>query len=78
MLDERRVGYPDGVEDQHGVIRIIHDHMRHVKESGDEANIMMASFREQDVMEKQCVTPDAALKTVVQQIGAPVSCISRH
>lgn len=65
LLDERpAVSYPDGVEDRHGVIRIIYD-----RERQREGEILMASFREEDVLARACVTADASLKTVVSRTG---------
>lgn len=71
-LDERdSVTYPDGAEDKHGVIRIIYDRRRYVRKGG-EADILMASFREADVLAGRPVSADARFKVVVNRItGVP-------
>ncbi len=65
LLDERDgVSYPDGTQDQSGVIKIIYDHERYKR--GD---ILMASFTEEDVMAGKCVSPDARLKVLINTTG---------
>lgn len=61
LLDERKdVSYPDSVESEDGEIYVIYDHSRH----GDK-EILMARFREEDIMAGKCVTENAQLKIVV-------------
>jgi hypothetical protein len=68
LLDERKgVSYPDGVEDKNGVIRIIYDRNRYPQKES-EAEILMAVFREDDVLQGKCVTGDVALKIVINRI----------
>lgn len=61
MIDEREgVSYPDGAQDKEGIIRIIYDRNRY--EGGE---ILMAEFREEDVMSGACVSPGARLRVVI-------------
>lgn len=63
MLDERlEVSYPDGTQDDTGLIRIIYDHDRK-----GEREILLASFREQDVLAGRCVSADAKLRSRVSR-----------
>lgn len=65
LLDERDgVSYPDGVQDHKGVIHVIYDRERH--KAGE---ILMASFREEDVMAGKPCTPNAQLKQLVNRTG---------
>ncbi len=68
VLDERhKVSYPDGAEDRNGVIRIIYDLNRYVEKDGF-AEILMAAFREEDVLAGKAVSGDASLKMLVNRI----------
>jgi len=61
LLDERNsVSYPDGQQSDDGTIRIIYDYSR-----TGERHILMAAFREQDVLAKKLVSPDGALRQLV-------------
>lgn len=61
LLDERNsVSYPDGQQAADGTIRIIYDYDR----TGDR-HILMATFREQDIMAGKLVSPDAKLRQLV-------------
>lgn len=61
QLDERYgVSYPDGQQARDGLIRIIYDFSR----TGDR-NILLASFREDDVIAGKQVSPDFKLKQLV-------------
>jgi hypothetical protein len=63
MLDERvGVSYPDGTQDADNNLWIIYDHERY--KDGD---ILLARFREEDVLAGKCVTPDAALRIQVSR-----------
>jgi len=63
LLDERNgVSYPDGQQDQNGLIRIIYDYSR----TGDR-HILMASFREEDAAAGKSVTPAVQLRQLVSQ-----------
>jgi hypothetical protein len=63
LLDERNgVSYPDGQQTADGLIRIIYDYSR----TGDR-QILMASFREQDVAAGRDVTNAVRLRQVVSQ-----------
>jgi hypothetical protein len=65
ILDERLgVSYPDGIEDADGLIRVIYDRNR-----VEERDILIARFREADVLEGELVSPDAALRQTVSSIG---------
>lgn len=63
LLDERdNVSYPDGVEADNGLIYIVYDRERY---GGKE--ILLAVFREEDVLAGECVTETARLKVIVQE-----------
>lgn len=57
LLDERSaVSYPDGFEGPNGLIHILYDWNRHT-----DAEILLAKFREADILAGQLVSPDAKL-----------------
>jgi hypothetical protein len=61
MLDERLgVSYPDGQQTPDGLIRIIYDYNR-----VSDRNILMATFREEDVAAGKVVSHDASLRQIV-------------
>jgi len=63
MLDERQgVSYPDGQQDKDGLIRIVYDFDR-----TGARQILMASFREEDVWSGKADSPTVSLRTVVSQ-----------
>jgi hypothetical protein len=65
LLDERsRVSYPDAVQAPDGRIYLAYDYGRY--EAG-EKEILVSIFREEDVRAGQIISPDAALKLVVNQ-----------
>lgn len=65
LLDERdNVSYPDGAEDKNGIIRIIYDRERY-----KEGEILMAVFREEDVLGGKQVSGDFNLKMTVSKTG---------
>lgn len=67
LLDERgAVTYPDGFEAPDGLIRILYDWNRH-----GEGHILMASFRESDVLAGKLVSRDAKLRHLVNRPKAP-------
>jgi len=67
ILDERHaVSYPDGFEAPDGMINILYDWNRHT-----DAEILMAKFREQDVVAGQIVSPDAKLLMLVNKATGP-------
>lgn len=70
LLDERqRVSYPDGVEAPDGTIYIIYDFNRGDRWSeGDDREILMAVFTEEDILAGKCVTPQARLRQLVNKI----------
>jgi len=64
LLDGRDgVSYPDGVQDESGLIRIIYDHDRQ-----GAAEILMAAFREEDVLAGRLVSSDARLAALVDRL----------
>ncbi len=66
LLDERSgVSYPDGVQADDGVIWIVYDRDR----QGD-GNILMATFREDDVAAGRDVSGQVRLKQIVDSLGA--------
>ena len=65
LLDERmNVSYPDGVEGDDGLIRVVYDRERFTARE-----ILMAAFREQDVRSGKCVSAGARLAVVVNRAG---------
>ena len=65
LLDARRnVSYPDGVEAGDGRIFVIYD-----RERQKEREILLAVFREADVLQGRCVSADTRLKQVVNRAG---------
>ena len=65
LLDERvNVSYPDGVQGEDGVIRVVYDRERFTARE-----ILMAAFREEDVQAGKCVSADARLRVVVNRAG---------
>jgi predicted neuraminidase len=65
VLDGRGgVSYPDGVEDSDGLIRVIYDHERY-----KEGEILMASFREDDILAGNAVSSDCRLMQIVSKTG---------
>jgi hypothetical protein len=64
LLDERsNVSYPDGMQDQDGLIWIVYDRDR--QGSGE---ILMAKFREEDVTAGKNVTGAVSLKQVINKL----------
>ena len=65
LLDERdAVSYPDGVEDETGLIRIVYD-----RERKGAREILFAQFREEDVLAGKLVSSDAKLKRLINKAG---------
>ena len=65
LLDERqKVSYPDGVQDKDGVIWILYDRDRR----GD-ADILLARFREEDVIAGKNVSGAVVLRQVINSIA---------
>ena len=63
VLDERAgVSYPDGFESPDGLIHILYDRNRHT-----DAEILLAKFREKDVLAGKLVSRDARLKTLANK-----------
>jgi predicted neuraminidase len=63
LLDEREhVSYPDGIEGDDGIIRIIYDYSRH-----SEKEILMAAFTEEDVLAKEDVSGKVRLRVLVNK-----------
>ena len=71
LLDGRdAVSYPDGDQDTSGLIRVIYDRDRY-----KEGEIILATFREEDVLAREAVTGDCRLRQLVNRTGgvAPLS-----
>lgn len=69
LLDERNaVSYPDGFESPDGLIHILYDWNRHT-----DAEILMAKFREEDVLAGMIVSNDAQLRMLANKALLPVS-----
>jgi hypothetical protein len=63
LIDERAtISYPDGFESPDGVIHIIYDHNRYT-----DAEILMATFREDDVLSRQFRSPEARQRVLVNR-----------
>ncbi|MNI38279.1 hypothetical protein D3C73_924120 [compost metagenome] len=63
VLDERSdVSYPDGVEDQEGLIYVIYD-----REREKAKEILMAVFTEEDIEAGTCVSEYAVLQQLVNK-----------
>ena len=67
VLDERSsVSYPDGFEAPDGLIHILYDWNRHT-----DAEILMARFREADILAGKLVSTDAKLKMLANKSTGP-------
>ena len=67
LLDERAaVSYPDGFESPTGLIQILYDWNRHT-----DAEILLATFREADVLAGRVVSLDAKLRRLVNKATGP-------
>lgn len=67
LLDERSsVSYPDGFQAPDGLIHILYDWNRHT-----DAEILMAKFREEDVLAGKIVSPDAKLLMLANKATGP-------
>jgi predicted neuraminidase len=72
LLDERSgVSYPDGVQDADGLIRITYD-----RDRNGEGEILMASFREQDVAAGKDVSGKVSLKRVINRLNKPAHLLA--
>ncbi|MFN9266531.1 MAG: sialidase family protein [Acidobacteriota bacterium] len=68
LLDERPgVSYPDGVEDSAGLIRIVYD-----RDRGGAGEILLASFRENDVAQGRNASGQVRLKQLVNRLEKPL------
>jgi predicted neuraminidase len=67
LLDERNaVSYPDGFEAPDGLIHVLYDWNRHT-----DAEILMAKFREEDVLAGKIVSKDAKLLMLANKATGP-------
>jgi len=76
LLDERGgstigtvpggISYPDGVQDEQGLIWIVYDRNRQV-----EGEILFATFREEDVIAGKSVSGKVKLKQIVSRLREP-------
>lgn len=65
ILDEREdVSYPDGVEREDGLIELIYDYSRFAQKE-----ILMAKFREEDILAGRMVSADGKLRILVDKAG---------
>ena len=64
--DRMNVSYPDGVESPDGKIYVVYDRERFTARE-----ILMATFREKDVLAGRPVTADARLRIIVSKAGRP-------
>ena len=67
LLDERKgVSYPDGVQDKDGLIWITYD-----RDRGGAGEILLAKFREEDVIAGKNVSGTVTLKQIVDKLNKP-------
>lgn len=67
LLDERSsVSYPDGFQAPNGLIHILYDWNRH-----SDAEILLAKFREEDVLAGKIVSKDAKLQMLANKATGP-------
>jgi predicted neuraminidase len=66
LLDERGVSYPDGVQDQDGLIWITYD-----RDRNGAGEILLAKFREEDVAAGKDVSGAVTLKQVIDKLSKP-------
>ncbi len=67
LLDERSaVSYPDGFEGPDGLIHMLYDWNRHT-----DAEILMAKFREEDILAGKLVSDDAQLRMLANKATGP-------
>ena len=67
LLDERSgVSYPDGVQNKEGLIRITYD-----RDRGGAGEILLATFREEDVAAGKDVSGEMVLKQVINMLERP-------
>lgn len=68
LLDDRAaVSYPDGFQSPDGLIHILYDWNRHT-----DAEILMAKFREEDIVARKFGSPDAKTRMLVNKAYAPL------
>jgi len=77
LLDERdRIAYPDVAEGADGTLYVIYDHDRGGFEKSYEdaavcaREILLARITEEDILARRLVSPNSALKLVVDKLGA--------
>ena len=67
VLDERSgISYPDGFQSPDGTIHILYDRNRHT-----DAEILLAKFREDDVLAGRATTTDVQLRMLVNRATGP-------
>jgi predicted neuraminidase len=67
VLDERNaVSYPDGFQAPDGLIHILYDWNRHT-----DAEILLARFREEDILAGKPVSPEAGLRLLANKATGP-------
>jgi AraC-like DNA-binding protein/predicted neuraminidase len=65
LLDERdNISYPDGTETPDGTIYIVYD-----RERRKDMEILLAVFKEVDMMQGSCISPESRLKVVINRAG---------
>lgn len=63
LLDERsEISYPDGFQSPNGVIHVVYDHNRYT-----DAEILMAKFRDEDILAGEFRSPDAQPRILVNE-----------
>ncbi len=72
LLDDRAcISYPDGIQAPDGLIHILYDWNRHT-----DAEILLASFREADIVAGAMLSPDARVRVLVNKAHAPILPVS--
>lgn len=67
LLDERNgLSYPDGFEAPDGLLHILYDRNRHT-----DAEILLARFREEDILAGQIISGDAGLRILANKATGP-------
>ena len=66
LVERSSVSYPDGFQSPDGLIHILYDWNRHT-----DAEILLAKFREEDVLAGKVVSADAQLKVLANKATGP-------
>jgi len=80
LLDKRiGVSYPDGKQTPDGKIHIIYDFNRgDPPAKGDDREILIATFTEEDIRAEKCVSSDSRLKQIVSKIPKGINLMVKE